>query len=53
MGDVERVREKLEEYGIEIYTDYSITDSEYVFMVEQMAIFINEEEHGIGVSFHA
>jgi len=53
MGDVERVREKLEEYGIEVYTDYSITDSEYVFMVEKMAIFINEKEHGIGISFHA
>ena len=37
MGDVERVREKLEEYGIEVYTDYSITDSEYVFMVEKIS----------------
>lgn len=53
MGDVERVREKLEEYGIEIYSDYSISKNEYVFMVEKMAIFINTKEHKIGLSFHA
>jgi len=53
MDDIERVREKLNEYGIEIYTDYALADDEYVFMVESMAVFINTEKHGIGISFHA
>jgi len=53
MDAIERVREKLDEYGIEIYTDYALEDHEYVFMVENMAVFINTKEHGIGLSFHA
>ena len=53
MTDIDKVKDKLEEYGIEIYSDYALSDNEYVFMVEKMAVFINEEGHALGVSFHA
>lgn len=53
MTDIEKVKQKLDEYGIEIYSDYALSDNEYVFMVEKMAVFVNEEEHAIGISFHA
>ena len=53
MTDIDKVKEKLEEYGIEIYSDYALSDNEYVFMVEKMAVFVNEEGHALGVSFHA
>ena len=53
MTDIDKVKQKLEEYGIEIYSDYELSDNEYVFMVEKMAVFVNEKEHAIGISFHA
>jgi len=53
MTDIDKVKEKLGEYGIEIYSDYALSDNEYVFMVEKMAVFVNEKEHALGVSFHA
>lgn len=53
MTDIDKVKDKLEEYGIEIYSDYALSDNEYVFMVEKMAVFVNEKDHALGVSFHA
>lgn len=53
MTDIDSVRNKLDEYGIEIYNDYSLSKDEYVFMVEKMAVFVNTKEHVIGISFQA
>lgn len=53
MTNIDKVKQKLEEYGIEIYSDYALSDDEYVFMAKKMAVFVNEKENGIGISFHA
>ena len=50
---VDKVRSKAEEYGLQIYNDYSIANDEYVFFIEDMMIFINEDKKTIGVSFEA
>ena len=52
MTIVERVRSKLDEYGLEIYTDYSV-ETEHVFYVEDMMIFVDTKKETIGVSFQA
>ncbi len=53
MSIVDNVRSKAEEYGLEIFNDYPIEGKEYVFFIEDMMVFINEEEKTIGVSFQA
>jgi hypothetical protein len=53
MDIVEDVRTKLEEYGIGIYTDYPLNKEEYLFMVDNMLLFIHTENHEIGISFQA
>ncbi len=53
MSIVDETREKLEEYGIEIHTEYPLHDSEHLFMVDNMLLFVNTEENEIGVSFQA
>ena len=53
MNVVNRVRNKLEEYDLEVYTEYTTEDSEYIFYVECMLLFINIKNEYIGVSFQA
>ncbi len=55
MSIVDQVKSKIDEYGLEIYSDYPLEDGdgEYVFFVECMTLFINIEEKSIGVSFEA
>ena len=53
MDIVEDVRIKLEEYGIKIYTDYSLSEDEYLFMADNMLLFVHTENHEVGVSFQA
>ncbi len=53
MSLTEQVRNKIDEYGIEIYNDYPTTDSEYVFFVEDMVLFVNEKTKTVGASFQA
>ena len=53
MSLINVVRDKVEEYGIQIYNDYSIENNEYVFFIEDAVIFVNEKDKSIGVSFHA
>jgi len=47
------IKDKLDEYGIEIYTDYALSDHEHAFMVEKMALFLDKEKKSLGISFHA
>ena len=53
MTIIDKVRSKTEEYGLVIYNDYSTSDDEYVFFVEDMMLFVNEDKKTIGVSFQA
>jgi len=53
MSILDRVRYKLDEFGLEIYSDYPIADTEHVFYVENMILFVDIKEETIGVSFQA
>lgn len=56
MSIVDKVRSKINEYGLEIYSDYPLidgNDEDYVFFVEDMILFINEKEKSIEVTFEA
>jgi hypothetical protein len=53
MSQVEDVRLKLQEYGIEIYAEYPMDDGDYCFQTEKMLIFVNEKESSICVGFVA
>ncbi len=53
MTIIDKVRSKTEEYGLQIYNDYSIGEDEHVFFVEDMMIFVNIIKKTIGVSFQA
>ena len=53
MTILERVTSKLDEYGLEIYNDYPVDDTEHVFYVENMILFVNKKDESIGVSFQA
>lgn len=53
MDIVDETREKLEEYGIGIYTDYPLNDNEHLFMADNMLLFVHTENHEIGLSFQA
>jgi len=53
MSLIDKVRNKLEEYGLDIFNDYSVADDEHVFFVEDMMIFTNQKTKNIGVSFQA
>jgi hypothetical protein len=53
MSIVDNVRSKAEEYGLKIFDDYPVESKEYVFFIEDMMLFVNEEEKTIGVSFQA
>ena len=50
---IDRVRSKLEEYGLEIFNEHLVEESEQVFYVENMIIFVSLEDESIGVSFQA
>ena len=53
MDIVDDTRKKLEEYGIQIYTDYPLNKQEHLFMADNMLLFVHTEEHEIGISFQA
>jgi hypothetical protein len=53
MTIVERLTKKLCEYGMEVYSDYLVEETEHVFYVENMILFVDTEEESIGVSFQA
>jgi len=57
MSIIDKVRAKINEYGLEIYSDYPLIDGsddgDYVFFIEEMILFINKKEESIAVSFQA
>jgi len=53
MDIIESTRTKLEEYGIQIYTDYSLNEQEYLFMADNMLLFVHTVNNDIGISFQA
>jgi len=51
---VKKVRKKLEEYGLIIYSNYKLEESkgnEYVFIIEEAIILVRKNEKTIGISF--
>ena len=50
---VDRVRDKLEEFGLQIFNEHPIEDSEHVFYVENMILFVETNDEEIGLSFQA
>lgn len=53
MSIVDRLSKKLDEYGMEIYNDHLVEETEHVFYVENMILFVDTIEENIGVSFQA
>ncbi len=53
MSIIDETRDKLEEYGITIYNDYPLNDDEYLFMADNMLLFVHTENDEVGVSFQA
>ncbi len=53
MTIIDKVRDKLEEYEMKIFSDYPVEDSEHVFYVENMILFVGLLDNSIGISFQA
>lgn len=53
MDIIENTRDKLEQYGIQIYTDYSLNEQEHLFMADNMLLFIHTKNNEVGISFQA
>ena len=53
MDIVDETRTKLEEYGINIFTDYPLNETEHLFMADSMLLFVHTEQHEVGISFQA
>lgn len=53
MSIIDKVKAKLEEYGLEIYNDYQASKDEYVFYVEDMIVFVDTKDNTVAVSFQA
>ena len=52
MSLTKQVAQKLDEFGIQIYTDYEIEkEGEHVFYAENMIIFVNDIDNSISVTF--
>ena len=50
---VKSVLEKLDEYGIIVYSDYEPEKDTHVITTEGMAIYVDAGEKNLAVSFHA
>lgn len=52
---VKKIEEKMLEYGMKIYDHYDIENSEdeHVFLVEDMIVFVREQENEVNVSYQA
>lgn len=53
MSIIDKVKAKLEEYGLEIYSDYQASDNEHIFYVEDMILFVDTKDGIISISFQA
>jgi len=50
---VEKIVDKLTEYGMALYTDYPTKDQGHCFMVRDMIIFLDEEDDSLSITFQA
>lgn len=48
---VEKVQNKLNEYDFKIYNQYAADKEEYIFMVEDMLVFVHEKRNEVNISF--
>ena len=48
---VEKVQNKLNEYDFKIFNNYAVDKEEYIFMVEDMLIFVHEKRNEVNISF--
>lgn len=48
---IEKVQNKLNEFDFKIYNHYSVDKEEYIFMVENMLLFVHEKRNEINISF--
>lgn len=53
MTDKNSVLKKFEEYGMNLYTDYPTEKNEHCFMVDNMIVYLDQEDNTVAVSFHA
>jgi hypothetical protein len=56
MNIIDETRDKLKEYGIEIFSEYPLNDfenGEYLFMADNMMLFVHSKNNEIGISFQA
>lgn len=53
MNMIDKIRDKLTEYDFAIYDQYEIENGEYLFLVDDMLIFVNNELNLMNVSFQA
>jgi len=50
---VTKVKKKLLEYGFDIYDQYKGSSNQYIFLVENMVIFLDLDTNDISISFQA
>jgi len=55
MTFVEKIKYKMNEYGLKIFTDYPSKErcNEHIFYVEEMILFASTKEENLAVSFQA
>jgi len=53
MTDKNSVLKKFEEYGMNVFTNYKTEKNEHCFMVENMIIYLDQDDDTLAVSFHA
>ena len=50
---VESVLKKINEYGFALFSDYKTEDRGHCFVVEDMMVFLDEDDNSISVTFQA
>lgn len=50
---VNLIKNKLDEYGFNIFNHHKLENDQYVFFCENMVIFAYPKEHGLSISFQA
>ena len=54
MNLVKKTKEKLDEYGIKMFTDYVVDDEkQHVIYADHMILFVGKEDKTISISFQA
>jgi len=54
MSDLlDKIKNKLLEYGFDIYDQYKVENDDYLFLVNDMVIIVNMKTHKTSISFQA